>query len=551
MLDLDVNEIFAVSGLVNGITSLSLGLVVFFGGHQKKFNQIFTLFTLAMALWSSGYYFWLLSDSAAHALLWIKILNIGAVFIPVLQYHWVTYALDIRRQLALKIGYILATFFAVIPFTEFGHFYIEGLYSVIGFTHWPQAGMLYTAYIIFDYIPFFTLGAWEAFRAQLYRKDENVRGTARHLLWIVTFGPVAGLTNFPLWYGVELVPYGNFFIFLYVFILAYAIFRYDFMGIRQGLIWTITLIVSAFLIVDVIISEALYARIIRLFALVIFLYFAYLMYRSFEREMRQREESQRLSEKLQVVNERLVRLDKAKSDMLSVAAHQLRTPLTAMNGYLSLIVEGATGEAVGEKTQEMITKVSRATMRLSALVNNLLNMSRIDDERMQYVMRPTQIEEIVRETAETFDILAREKGLQFVVDIPETPLPPVVIDDNKMHEVISNLINNAIKYTKEGRITVRVWQHNPTHVRFSVADTGVGIPKDVESKLFSKFSRADKHQLNTEGAGIGLYVCYNIVHDHGGRIWVESEGDGKGAEFIVELSTQTDAQKAAQEREQE
>lgn len=550
---IDLNQVFAISGLVNGITSIALGVVVFMNGPRKAFNQVFALFALSMAVWSGGYYFWLLSDSAQEALLWVKIFNIGAVFIPVLQYHWVTHSLSIRRQTLLRFGYSIAVIFAVLPFTRFEPYYIANITDVMGFNFWPEAGILYAGYILFDYILFFTLGFVEAYRIQLYRTDKVVHGIARQLLWVVAFGPVAGLTNFPLWYGLPLIPYGNFFVFLYVFILAYAIFKYNYMKIRQGLVSMVTVIVSAFLLVDVLISETIVSQITRFFALIIFLYFAFLMYRSFEREMEEREKSQKLSTELQVVNERLIRLDKAKSDMLSIAAHQLRTPLTAMNGYMSLVLDGSTGEKLGATTSDMLTKVSRATGRLSTLVNNLLNMSRIDDGRMQYAMEPTQIEELITETAGTFDVLAQAQGLTLKLDLPSAPLAPVLIDDGKMHEVISNLINNAIKYTKEGSITVRVWQHDPQHVRFSVRDTGVGVPQDVIGKLFSKFSRADRQQMNTEGAGIGLYVCYNIVRDHGGRIWVDSDGEGKGSEFIVELriaETQKSAEMPSNEDEE-
>ncbi len=535
------NELLAISGAINGITAAAVGVAIFFGKKKDK-NTVslrFAIFMLAMVVWSLGYYFWLTSDNVYDARFWIGILNVGATFIPILYYHWICTFFKLRRKFVLRLFYGGTIFFVGFSFSNL---YFDGFLSIGNFPYWPQAGIIYPYFIIILYGGAFLVSILEIVTILYEHKviGENTGTVAKIILSGVLLSGISGAMNFMPWFGIKIFPWANFLVVLQIILFTYAVYRYHVVHARQVVAsFTVTLIVIV-LVIDLINSQSIVDILYRGIVLVIILYFARIMLRIFDEEVTERERAEKLSKQLNIVNERLVRLDKAKSDMLSIAAHQLRTPLTAMKGYLSLVLDGDTGEVIGVKTQEMLTKVSRAITRLGALVNNLLNMSRIDDGRMQYTMRPIHIEEMIRETAETFDILVREKGLRLRIDIPPRPLPLVNVDDNKMHEVISNLINNAIKYTVEGSITVRVWQHDATHLRFSVRDTGVGIPDDVAGKLFSKFSRADKQQLNTEGAGIGLYVCYNIVRDHKGRIWAESDGEGKGSTFIVELDIAQD-----------
>ncbi len=548
MQAIDVTSVFAVSSAINGVMAFALGAVVLWVGRMRALpNVMFFFFTLSMLVWNTGYFFWMRSSSTWEAMLWLTVLNAGAAFIPVLQYHWVLKTINMRRFF-LPAGYVLATLLAIVPLTPFAHLYITDLTAIAGFPYWPQAGPLYIAYIALDYGLFFVLSAYETYRIVRYRSDEKLRGIARYILYAVLLASAAGATNFPLWFGVSLVPYGNLFTSVYILILTYAIFRYNFFGAKNitavlgAAITTALLFVTIFVQILDIGGRVTWIS-INAVTVVFFLYFSRLVYRLFRRELSLHEKYQSATRRLEAANERLRAMDAAKSEMLSIAAHQLRTPITAMTGYLSLVLDGDTGEAIGEKTRAMITKVNRAAMRLALLVNNLLSMSRIDDQRMKYAMRPVQLEELVQETADIFRIVAEEKGLRLTVDVPREPLPRVLIDDGKFHEVIANLINNAIKYTTSGSITLRLWQKGD-RVFFCVQDTGVGIASEALSSLFRKFSRADSEQLNTEGAGLGLYVCYNIVRAHGGRIWVTSEGKGKGSTFTVALPTLAIAQTA-------
>jgi signal transduction histidine kinase len=157
--------------------------------------------------------------------------------------------------------------------------------------------------------------------------------------------------------------------------------------------------------------------------------------------------------------------------------------------------------------------------------------------RMEYKFEPHHVEKILIELFDTFSFAATSKNLDFKLDLPEYHLHSVQIDKQKIQEVFSNLIDNAIKYTQEGGIVMTVSQNQDNQkIRITVKDTGIGIPASEIPFLFSKFSRGkDINRLHANGTGLGLYVAKNIIEAHKGKIWIESEGEGKGTMFVVEL----------------
>ncbi len=246
------------------------------------------------------------------------------------------------------------------------------------------------------------------------------------------------------------------------------------------------------------------------------------------------QELQKLTAELATANEELKRLDKAKSEFVSIASHQLRTPLTASKGYISLVLEGTYG-ALEEKFKKPLQKVYYSNERLIHLVNDLLSLSRIESGKMKLEQEPTDVGEIVKSVIEELQIKAEERGLKLVFKKPTTAPPQVSLDKEKIRNVVLNLIDNAIRYTKEGSITTSIAQENGK-LHIAVQDTGEGMTKEEIGKLFESFSRGQAGaKLSTEGAGLGLYIARQFVEMHKGKIWAESTGKGKGSTFHVEL----------------
>jgi signal transduction histidine kinase len=247
-----------------------------------------------------------------------------------------------------------------------------------------------------------------------------------------------------------------------------------------------------------------------------------------------KQEVDRATADLKQANTKLKRLDVAKSEFISIASHQLRTPLTVIKGYISMILEGSFGK-ISKTQKESLEKVYESSERLIQLIENLLNISRIESGRLQYSFMPLDLEKLVANVVEELESVAKKKGLRFTYKKPKTALPTLKLDEEKLRQVIMNLIDNSIKYTKQGSVTVSLYQKD-NRVIFSVKDTGIGIDEEGKDNLFKKFSRGTGTSLiHTEGTGLGLYVAKQIVEGHGGDIRVESPGEGKGSEFLVAL----------------
>jgi len=245
-------------------------------------------------------------------------------------------------------------------------------------------------------------------------------------------------------------------------------------------------------------------------------------------------EVDKATKELKIANIQLRKLDRAKSEFISIASHQLRTPLTVIKGYLSMIDQKDFGQ-VPAKLANPLDRVYKSTLRIIGLVEDLLNVSRIESGRMKFDFEMVDVNDLVKEVFDELEQHAKNKGLTFSYLKPTKNIPAVKLDRNKVREVIMNLMDNAIKYTEHGSVIVGL-EKLDDHVRFSVKDTGRGIAPDEMPLLFQKFSRAKGVQLvHTEGTGLGLYIAKKILQKHHAKIWAESAGAGKGSAFIIEF----------------
>jgi len=252
------------------------------------------------------------------------------------------------------------------------------------------------------------------------------------------------------------------------------------------------------------------------------------------------DEVKRKTAELRKANEELKQLDEAKSEFISIASHQLRTPLTIIKGYASMMLEGSFG-AVPGGIKNYLGKIFEANERLIKLVENLLDISRIESGRQEYDWSKGRLEDIAATVVENLKNSAHAKGLKMVFHKPKKPTPPVTLDAGKIHEIMMNFVDNAIKYTKAGRIDVSVDVVDKNWVRFCVKDTGMGILPEIKPVLFQKFSRGKgSFTLHTEGLGLGLYVAKMLLDTHQGKIWADSEGAGKGSAFCFSLPVVND-----------
>jgi signal transduction histidine kinase len=269
------------------------------------------------------------------------------------------------------------------------------------------------------------------------------------------------------------------------------------------------------------------------FTLLFVLLLGRVLIKSVKREVMQREQLQILSDQLFEANEKLKGLDKLKSEFLSLAAHQLRSPLTAMKGYASMVVEGSYGE-INPQAKDAVERIFQASKNLGKVVEDLLDVSKIEQGGMKFVMEPFSLVEIARDMAKDLSITADKRGLKVNFESDSADLCMVNGDKEKLRQVVLNFIDNSIKYTKEGTINVSV-KRDKNKVLFRVKDTGMGMTPEIKASLFQKFARGDGARMNTTGSGLGLYLAKEIVSAHKGEVMVDSEGPGKGSTFGMDL----------------
>jgi PAS domain S-box-containing protein len=224
-------------------------------------------------------------------------------------------------------------------------------------------------------------------------------------------------------------------------------------------------------------------------------------------------------------------LEKLKDEFVSIASHELRTPMGAIRSFTSMLLSGDYGP-VNDNLKEPLIDIKTNTERLVSLVNDLLNVARIESGRMKFTLTETNISNIVKEVVQSLVPLAEEKKLELRFMVSETP--KVQLDVDKVKQVFTNLIGNSLKFTDEGGITVDA-QVVDGMVEVSIIDTGVGISQEDQKKLFGKFAQANVMGDRPAGTGLGLYLSRELIQKMGGDLWIKSSEVGKGTTFAFTL----------------
>jgi signal transduction histidine kinase len=245
------------------------------------------------------------------------------------------------------------------------------------------------------------------------------------------------------------------------------------------------------------------------------------------------------TEKLRQTNEQLIKANeqmqdvvKLKDEFVSLASHELRTPMTAIRGSLLTILEGYAGE-LSKESREFLVAAYNENDRLLRLVNNLLNISRIESGHFKFTYEHVNMNALIIEVTNGLYSAAKEKNITLLYS-PNTAVPAIMADGDKIKEVLINIIGNAVKFTHKGGVTVKLEQKEGELIT-SIADTGSGIAKEDQELLFKKFSQIQEdYAKQTGGTGLGLYICKIIVEGLKGKIWLESTL-GKGSTFYFSL----------------
>ena len=229
-------------------------------------------------------------------------------------------------------------------------------------------------------------------------------------------------------------------------------------------------------------------------------------------------------------NDKLKALDEAKDEFISMASHQLRTPLTSVKGYVSMVLDGDAGP-INDQQKKLLEQSFISSQRMVYLIADLLNVSRLRTGKFIIETAPTNLTQLVAEEIDQLQEIAKSRGLKLVYEKPKTKAPDLMLDETKTRQIIMNFIDNAIYYTPAGgTITIQL-VNNPSTIEFKVVDTGMGVPRSERTHLFNKFYRASNARTaRPDGTGLGLFMAKKVVVAQQGSIIFDSK-EGKGSTF--------------------
>ncbi len=341
------------------------------------------------------------------------------------------------------------------------------------------------------------------------------------------------------------IPLGAVFTFPFALLTSYSIIRHKLFNIRVAGAAVLVFALSMVSFIEVTQADNLILIIYRSSVLFFVLVFGILLIRSVMKEVKQREEIAAMAEDVRrayVIEKRakeeLAKLDKVKDQFLMTTQHNLRTPLTSMMGYSDLLLKGSFGKQ-NKKTTEVIQRFQSSTQSLIRMVNNFLDMAQFQLGKSVITLKPdVQVGPILDEIVNDLKFKAESKGIYLKLEKPKK-IFTIKADREKLKAALFNIIDNAVKYTEKGGVGIKAQNHDT--VKIIVSDTGIGIAKDKIHNMFSEmFERSEEaKRISSVGSGVGLYLSYQIIKSHNGKVWVTSEGEGKGSTFYIELPLST------------
>jgi signal transduction histidine kinase len=531
----EVRQLALYSHILPTIVSVILGLFVFrFGGRVN--SRLFALFTLLLSLWLIGDLIaWHADNYYVVSAFWSTLDYLNILFYLVLACFFITLTLQ-KNVLPRRVS-ILAVLFALPPFI----ITLAGL-SVGDFdeTNCEMASneLLALYKLVVEWSVIILISLLGLFITLKYRMDRK----RRNQVFVLTLSSVAFLGIFSssdylatITNTYEINLYALFSLPIFLVILTYSIVEQGAFKLRGDSFILARLLFFIFILVAVfnlVLTDDRLEFLITGASTIVTIGFGLLLLRSARREVQQREQIGNLAKGLEKANTRLRELDKQKSEFVSIASHQLRSPLAAIRGYASMVLEGSFGK-VDEKMQEPLSRIADSAKMMNESVEDFLSVSRIEGGNMKYELADFNLRELAEHVTDDLRPEGFKKGLLLLFKQNLTSGGLVHADKGKVQQILHNLINNSLKYTPKGTVTVYVHDDiRSKKIIVDIIDTGIGMSEDTIHSLFEKFSRAkNANSVNIKGTGLGLFVAREMARAMGGDVVAHSDGEGKGSRF--------------------
>lgn len=491
--------------------------------HQLLFG-----FCMSMMLWMFGTsMMFSLRNQPEIAVFWDRIVYFGVVFMPPLMHHFsllFTGQMGKQKKL-LVLNYLLAFFFL---FSSVTKYFVDDLYYYWWGVH-SQARILHTIFLGYFFVGtgLFFVNLWRYYRKL---KERALRVQVSYVFLAFAIVIFIGGSAYLFAYGIDTkFPFSYFSGLIFPVMLFYTVTRHHMLGLKVVLTEVFAGLTNSLVILQIFLSVTPMEIFLRVIFAILIAILSILLVRSVNKEVERREEVSRLADSLETANAKLQELDKQKTEFLSIASHQLRTPLTVLKGYVELMQDGAYGK-IGRELRKILKNLDSNNEHLIKLVDDFLDISRIEQGRTKFVFKPADLNKVLASAVEELREKALKKGLK-ITRQPEVSLKKFSFDEDKVRHVILNFVDNAVKYSDRGKITITTAKENGG-VTLRVKDQGIGFDKVDEVNFYQKFFRGDNVKtIDVGGTGLGLYVCRKFVEAHQGRVWAKSRGLGQGSEF--------------------
>jgi signal transduction histidine kinase len=516
-----------------------LGFIVFFSDRQSSTNRTFLAFALATIAYGSVNYF-SYQATGPILVLWLLRLTLFTAVWHAFSFFSLFLVFP-RTKITWPWWYLFAALPAVIitsilTLTPLVFSKIDRI-STVGRVTNPERG---PAIIVFGIVSAFLVfgGLIQLIRKASWGSDVEKKqarvvliGAVMTFSLILTFNLVLPVVLNILTY----IPFAPVFMLPFITFTAHAIRKYRLLNVKILTTEVFTFALALTTLIEVLFAKDVLTLLVRLTTFGLVLGFGILLIQSVIHEVHQREQLNELTAGLQQANTRLTQLDHLKSQFLSFASHQIKSPLTTVKWRSQLIADGGLGivppEVVGAARE-----IKESVERVSVLVDEFLDLHKIQEGRMDFQFESTDIPLLVQKTTNDLSILAKKKGLTLSYT-DRTTKRIASVDPQKFSQVVQNFLDNSIKYTDKGSITVTVENETPESITISVQDTGHGLNPELIPHLFEQFMRSREDMVKIEGTGLGLYIAKQIVTAHRGIVWASSPGPGKGSTFAVRIPT--------------
>ncbi|MEK7063785.1 MAG: ATP-binding protein [Patescibacteria group bacterium] len=531
-----------LTGWVAIIMALSLSILsgIMFMLGTKKLHYLWGAFTATGAVWGIGFYMVSVAGDYESAQFWWRFALIGVICAPFTFFHFVTEFIHLQlsrstRILVFGLFYSVCAVFVTLALTtnllvnELTFLFGEVYYDTPPAALHPFFTLLYVSIISFSYLLIFKSLYFGSLPAAERRQ-------AWYLIAGSGIGLMGGSMDLLLIYDVLYVhPIRNLLVIVGTAIVGFSILKYRLFDVKVVTAQFLTFFIVAFSIIRLATSASSQEIIFNTLMLGVTVAVGVYLIRSVRREVEQRDEIQGLYVQLEEKNKKLVELDKLKSQFLSIATHELRTPLTIVRNFIALMQDGSYGkvpEAMAEAGRQVFDRVTD----MAKSVDTYLNVSRIEQGKITYDFADANLSTLVVEGVAGMQEGAKKRDLALTLKVVQGSEKLMAkLDAPKINEVINNLIDNSLKYTPKGSVTLTLEKVGKI-ARLTIVDTGVGMTQKTMDGLFQLFSPGeDSKKLNPASTGVGLYITKAHVEAHKGTLTAHSDGKGKGSKFVLDM----------------